>query len=42
MKPIDWSLKNKQIAFCSELTFGIISLSSFANIETMNNEHHFS
>ena len=32
MKPIDWSLKNKQIVFCSELTFGI----TFANIETMN------
>ena len=34
--PIDLSLKDKYIAYCHELVFGIISFSSFINIETMN------
>ena len=32
-KPIDLSIKNKQIAFCSNLPFGILSLSSCVDIE---------
>ena len=35
-KPIDLSIKNKQVAFCSNLPFGILSFSSYVNIETMN------
>ena len=33
---IDLSFKNKQIAYCPDLPFGIISFNSFVNIETMN------
>ena len=36
IKPIDSSFKNKPIAYCLELRFGIISSSSYVNIETMN------
>ena len=36
IKPIDLSLKDKYIAYCHELPFGIISPSSYVNIETMN------
>ena len=36
MKPVDLTLKNKGIASCFELLFGIISCSSFVNIEKMN------
>ena len=36
IKPIDQSLKNKRKTYCFELLFGIISLSSYSNIETMN------
>ena len=32
-KPIDLSIKNKQIAFCSNLPFGILPLSSCVDIE---------
>ena len=35
-KPIDLSIKNKQIAFCPELPFGILSFSRFVDIEAMN------
>ena len=35
-KPIDLSIKNKQIAFCSKLSFGILSFSSYVDVETMN------
>ena len=34
--PIDLNFKNKQIAYCPDLPFGIISFNSFVNIETMN------
>ena len=33
---IDSSLENKRIAYCFELPFGIISISSYVNTETMN------
>ena len=36
IEPTDSSLKAKCIAYCLELPFGIISLSSYVNIETMN------
>ena len=36
IKPIDSSFKNKRIAYCLESSFGIISSSSYVNIETMN------
>ena len=36
IKPIDSSFNNKQIAYCPDLPFGIISFNSFFNIETMN------
>ena len=35
-KPIDLSIKNKQIAFCSNLPFGVLSLSSNVDIESIN------
>ena len=35
-RPVDLSLKNRQIAFCSDLTFGILSFSSYVDIETIN------
>ena len=35
-KPIDLSLKNKQIAFSCELPFGILSFSSYIDIEAVN------
>ena len=34
--PIDSSLKNKCIAYCPELPFGILSFSSYVDIEAMN------
>ena len=37
IKPVNSSLKNKQIAFCFELPFGIIYLSSYVS----NNEYYF-
>ena len=36
IKPIDITLKNKCIAYCPELPFGILSFSSHADIEAMN------
>ena len=36
IKPIDSNFSNKQIAYCPDLPFGIISFNSFVNIETMN------
>ena len=33
---IDPSLKNKCIAFCPELSFGILSFSTYEHIEAMN------
>ena len=36
MKPVDLSLKEKCKAFRFELPFGIISFSTYVNIETMN------
>ena len=35
-KPINLSIKNKQTASCSNLTFGILSFSSYVDIESMN------
>ena len=35
IKPIDLNFKNKQIAYCLDLLFGI-SFYSFVNIETIN------
>ena len=35
-RPVDLGLKNKQIAFYYELPFGILSFSSYVDIETMN------
>ena len=36
IKPIDSSFNNKQIAYCPQLSYGIISFDSFVDIETMN------
>ena len=36
IKPIDSSLKDKYIAYCPELPFGILSPISYRNIKTMN------
>ena len=36
IKPIDSNFDNKQIAYCPDLPFGIISFNSFFNVETMN------
>ena len=35
-KTIDLSIKNKQIAFCSNLIIGILSFSSYVENESMN------
>ena len=35
-KAIDLSIKNKKIAFCSDLSFGMLPFSSYADIESMN------
>ena len=35
-KPIDLSIKNKKIAFYSNLPFGMLSFSSYVDIESMN------
>ena len=35
-KPIDLSIKNKQIAFCSNLPIGALSFSSHVDIKSMN------
>ena len=35
-KPVNLSIKNKQIAFCSNLPFWILSFSSYVDIESMN------
>ena len=35
-KPLNLSIKNKQIAFCSNLPFWILSFSSYVDIESMN------
>ena len=35
-KPIDLSIKNNQIAFCSNSPFGIPYFSSYVDIKTMN------
>ena len=35
-RPIDLSIKNKQTAFCPNLLFGILSLSSYVDIALMN------
>ena len=37
IKPIDSSLKDKYMVYCSVLPFGIISFSCYINIKTMNN-----
>ena len=34
-RPIDLSNKNKCMAYCSELPFGILSYSSYIDLETM-------
>ena len=34
-KPVDLSLKSKEIAFCPELPLGILSFSSYVDIEVM-------
>ena len=34
--PIDLSIKNKQMVFCSDLPFGITSFSSYVDIESLN------
>lgn len=36
MKPIASSFKNKHMAYCLKLSFGIISSSRFVDIKTMN------
>ena len=36
LKHIDLSLKNKQIDFCPGLPFGILSFSSYVDIEETN------
>ena len=35
-KPVNLSIKNKQIAFCSNLPFWILSFSNYVDIESMN------
>ena len=35
-KPLNLSIKNKQIAFCSNLPFWILSFSNYVDIESMN------
>ena len=35
-KPLNLSIKNKQIAFCSNLPFWLLSFSSYVDIESMN------
>ena len=35
-KPINLSIKNKQTAFCSNLSIGMLSFSSYVDIESMN------
>ena len=35
-KPIDLSIKNQKIAFCSNLPFGMLSFSNYVDIESMN------
>ena len=35
-KPIDLSIRNKQIAFCSNLPFGILSFSNYVDIKAVN------
>ena len=35
-KPINLSIKNKQIGFCSNLPFRILSFSSYVDTEPMN------
>ena len=35
LKPIDSSNKNKCMAYCSELPFGILSYSSYIDLEKM-------
>ena len=35
-KPIDASFNDKQIVYCPQLSYGIISFNSFVNIKTMN------
>lgn len=35
-KPIDLSIKNKKIAFYSNLLFGMLSFSNYVDIESMN------
>ena len=35
IRPIDLSNKNKCMAYCSELTFGILSYSSYIDLEKM-------
>ena len=36
IKSVDFSIKNKKIAFCSELPFWILSFNSYLSIESMN------
>ena len=36
MKSVEMKLKNKHIGYCFELLFGIISFSSYFNIDSMN------
>ena len=35
-KSINLSIKNKQMALCCDLSFGILSLSSYVDIKTIN------
>ena len=47
-KPVDFSIKNKEIAFCSELPIGILSFNRYLDTELMKmtyssveiNEHY--
>ena len=36
IKPADLNFRNKLITYCFELPFGIISFSSYVDIDTMN------
>ena len=36
IKPVDFSIKNKETDFCSELLFAILSFNSYLDIESMN------
>ena len=41
IKSVDFSIKNKKIAFCSELPFWILSFNSYLSTESMNVDYDY-